>query len=106
MKFMKKYWYILFGNFALPILCFHTLVVHKSRGDRTTAQVYANFFFLGIVIMGIPTIFVGLLTGSSDSLLVSSVPMICFYLTGIYATYLHAKWREMHRISQNSAYSE
>ena len=104
MNFMKKYWYILFGNFAFAILCFHTLVVYKNRGNRTREQVYANFFFHGMVVMGIPTLFVGLLTllnEPSNSLLVRSAPQICFFLTGIYATYCHAKWREEHHISQN-----
>ena len=99
MKFMRKYWYILFGNFAFLFLCFHTLMVHESRSNSTKSQVYANFFYLGIVFMGMPTIFVSALTESTDSLFVSILPVICFYLTGIYATYRHTKWREEHFIS-------
>ena len=95
---IKKYWYIIFGNFAFAVLCFHTLLCVNKYPRLTRKKVRRNFFFLGIIVIGIPTLIVDIITDGTESLLFNSLPILCFYLTGIYATYRHALWREEHMV--------
>ena len=91
---MKKYWYIWFGNFAFPFLALHTLIRIEKFPRLSQIKVYGNFFFLGIVVMGIPTLIVDALIRSAEGQFINIFPAVCFYITGIYATYSHARWRE------------
>jgi len=63
---MKKYWYIGFSIFAFPFLAFHTLWACNRVSYPSVWKVYGNFFFLGIVIIGIPTLIVEALTETAE----------------------------------------
>ena len=101
MEFVKKYWYILFGNFAFPILAFHTFWVCKKY-NLPKWKVNVNFFFWGIVFMGIPTMVIQVLTENAENLFLRSLYVFCFYFTGIYATYRHARFREKHGVTRGN----
>jgi hypothetical protein len=105
MDFVKKYWYIVFGNFALPFLALHTLLF-CGRANLPAWKVFGNFFFLAFIVMGIPTLIVQELTETAQSPLVRSLPILFFYLTGIFATYLHARFREKYDVSRSARNKE
>jgi len=107
---MKKYWYIWFSIFAFMALSMNTLYrvqfgdVDLSRPYPSAIIVYGNFFLLGILVICIPSLIVTAiafgLAEAPDSLLAGAAAMLCFYLTGVYATYRHALWREKHNVSR------
>ena len=103
MTFLRKYWYIVFGNFAFPILAFHTMWVRNKISGLSRSRVNGNLFFLGIVVVGVPTLLTQVIFENSENWFLQSSYALCFYLTGIYATYLHARFREKHGISPKQA---
>ena len=102
MRFLRKYWYICFGVFALAVLEIKTSIqiYHYGKKEKknleTTRKKSRNNFLLLSVIIAIPTLTAQALFVDPPSSLLRGMGFICFYLSSIVATYLHARWREKH----------
>ena len=106
MRFLRKYWYIWFGIYIFPFFAFHSLsrVQKEDEKNKVTffnskslvRKVYGNFFFLGIAVVGIPSLIIATSVENSERTFVQSLFLIYLYLSSVLANYLHARWREKH----------
>jgi len=90
---------------VLNYLSHHTVDKYETKlkigypAQRALSRkVWKDFFFVGLVVMGLPTMAVGLLVewllGTREIFLLENWHIVYLYPASVYANYRHVLWRE------------